>query len=124
MIIIGHPLVRFKPLYKVTSIEKAKTNTAENILLVDFNDVKLVQYCISQEFSLALHVKSIKDACLANAIGAKYILVDKAISKDVQNIATEYLFDAKIILRIKNESEIEEAARELIDGVIFKKGVV
>jgi len=124
VIIIGHPLVKFRPLHKITSIEKAKTNLVENILLVDFSDTKLVQYCMSQELSLALLVKNIKDACLANAVGAKYIVVDKAISKEIQNIATEYLFDSKILLRIENEYEIEEAAQDLIDGVVFKKGVV
>lgn len=124
MIIIGHPLVPFKPLYKVTKIEDIKKTKPNCTLLVDFNDRELVQYSITQDISLALHVKSIKDACLANALGADFIVTDKRLSKQVQNLATEYLFDSKILLPIENEADIEKAAIDLIDGVVLKKGIV
>lgn len=124
MIIIGHPLVPYKPLYKVTLIEEIKRTKPNCTILIDFDDKELVQYSTTQDISLALHVKSIKDACLANALGAKFIVVDEILSKQVQNLATEYLFDAKILLPIEDENDIEKAAIDSIDGVVLKKGIV
>ena len=124
MLIIGHPLIPFKPLYKVTKIEDIKKTKPNCTILIDFDDKALVEYCAIQGISLALHVKSIKDACLANALGAKFIIADKDLSKIVQNIATEYLFDAKILIQIEDENGIEEAAKDFIDGVILRKGIV
>ena len=124
MIILGHPLIPFKPLNKVTKIEDIKSSEPNCTILIDFNDKELLQYSIGQDISLALHVKSIKDACLANALGAKFLLVDENLSKEVQNIATEYLFDAKILLQIESEDDIERAAKNFIDGVVFTKGIL
>ena len=124
MIIIGHPLIPFKALTKVTKIEDIKKTKPNCTVLIDFDAKELVQYSITQDISLALHVKSIKDACLANALGAKFIVVDNELSKQVQNVATEYLFDAKILLQIEDENQIEKAAKNSIDGVIFNKGII
>jgi hypothetical protein len=124
VLIIGHPLIPFKPLYKVTKIEDIKKTKPNCTILIDFDDKELVQYSITQGISLALHVKSIKDACLANALGAKFVVVDDLLAKQVQNLATEYLFDTKILLQIEDENAIEKAAKDFIDGVVFTKGIL
>jgi len=124
VLIIGHPLIPFKPLYKVTKIEDIKKTKPNCTILIDFNNKELVEYCAIQGISLALHVKSIKDACLANALGAKFIIVDDSLAKQVQNLATEYLFDTKILLQIEDENDIEKAAKNFIDGVVFKKAIL
>ncbi|HIP44195.1 MAG TPA: hypothetical protein EYG93_02520 [Sulfurospirillum arcachonense] len=125
MLIIGHPLIPFKPLYKVTKIEDIKKTKPNCTILIDFDDKELVQYSKAQDISLALHVKSIKDACLANALGAKFVVVDDdLLAKQVQDLATEYLFDTKILLQIEDENAIEKAAKNFIDGVVFKKGIL
>jgi len=124
MIIIGHPLISFNPLFKVTKIEDIKQTKPNSTILLDFLDKKLILYIKEQNIDFALHVKSIKNACLANALGAKFIIVDSSLSKKVQVIATEYLFDSKILLYIEKEKDIEKAAKNFIDGVIFNKGMV
>jgi len=125
VLIIGHPLIPFKPLYKVTKIEDIKKTKPNCTILIDFDDKELVQYSKAQDISLALHVKSIKDACLANALGAKFVVVDDdLLAKQVQDLATEYLFDTKILLQIEDENAIEKAAKNFIDGVVFKKGIL
>jgi len=124
MLIIGHPLIPFEPLVRVTKIEDIKKIKSNSIILVDFIDKDLIQYSMINHLAIALHVDSIKDACLANALGAKFIVVEKDLSKKIQILATEYLFDAKVILQIKNEEEIEIAAENFIDGVVFKKGII
>ena len=124
MLIIGHSLIPFKPFTRVTKIEDIKKTEPNCTVLIDFHDKELVQYSVTQDISLALHVKSIKDACLANAIGAKFIVVDDLLSKQVQDVATEYLFDAKVILLVEDEKQIEFAAKNSIDGVIFYKAIL
>lgn len=120
VIILGHPLIPFKPLLRISKMGQINKIESDSTVLVDFIDTKLIQYIKSKEIALAVHVKSIKDACLANAFGVRFIVVDESISKEVQSIATEYLFDSKIILQIENEEGIERAARDLIDGVVLK----
>jgi len=124
VIILGHSLIPFKPLKRVIKIEDIKKTEPNCTILIDFDDKELLQYSSTQDISLAIYVKNLKDACLANALGAKFILVNEGLSKKVQNTATEYLFDAKIILQVKDENDIEKAAENAIDGVIFKEGIV
>ncbi|MBL0687728.1 MAG: hypothetical protein JJV95_05980 [Sulfurospirillum sp.] len=124
MIIIGHPLIPFKPLYRVMKSEDIKKTKPNSTILIDIKNTKLLLFSKAQNINFALHVNSLKDACLANAIGAKYIIVDKFISKKVQHLATEYLFDSKILLQINSDHDIEKVAKKLIDGVIYKKSIL
>ncbi len=124
MIIIGHPLIPFNPFYRIKEKEDLKKTPPNSTILVDFANKELVKYSKNQNIPLALYVKSIKNACLANALNAKFIVVEKALAKKVQKLATEYLFDAKIILQIDDEKDIEIAALDYIDGVIFKEGII
>jgi len=124
VIIIGHPLIPFKPIYRASKEEELKKTPPNSTVLINFVNKKLIEYSIIENIPLALHVKSITEACLANALNAKFIVVEKALSKKVQKLATEYLFDAKIILQINDEKDIEIAALDFIDGVIFKEGII
>ena len=123
MIILGHPLIASESLYKVTKIEDIKKTRPNSTVLIDFIDKELVQYTKKQNIPLALHVKSIKEACLANALGAKYIVVEDTISQDIQKVATEYLFDSKILLHVEDEKGIEIAAKNYIDGVVLQNAI-
>ena len=124
MIILGHKLIPFNPLHRVTKIEEIKKTPSNSTILFAFIDEEVLRYCKKQNISFALHVKSIKEACIANALKAKFIIVNHKLSKEVQSIATEYLFDTKILLQIEGETEIEIAAKSSIDGVIFKNAIL
>jgi hypothetical protein len=124
VIIIGHPLIPYKPFYRVTKIEEIKQTAPNSIVLVDFSDKELVQCIKDQDVPLALKVDSLKDACIANAFGAEYIIVKQSLSKGVQRVATEYLFDAKVLIEIEDENLIEIVAKDLIDGVVFKQSII
>lgn len=124
MIILGHTLIPFNPLYKVTKIEDIQSTPSNCTILFDFINEELIRYSKDQNIDFALHVKSIKDACISNALKAKYIIVDYELSKKIQPIATEYLFDTKILLHVEKEIQIELAAESSIDGVIFKNAII
>lgn len=123
MIIIGHKLIPFDPLYKVTKIEEIKETSPNSTVLFDFINEEVLNYCKEQNVSFALHVKSVKEACISNALNAKFIIVDYELAKKVQQVATEYLFDAKILLHVEEETQIELAAENFVDGVIFKEAI-
>jgi len=123
MIILGHKLVPFSPLYKVTKTEDIKKTLPNSTVLFEFIDGEVLECCKEQNSGLALHVTNIKEACIANALKAKFIIVDYDLSKKVQPIAVEYLFDTKVLLTINEEEQIELAAEHSIDGVIFKEAI-
>lgn len=123
MIILGHKLIPFNLLYKVTKIEDIKKTLPNSTVLFDFLDEEVLEYCIKQNIPFALYVNSIKEACIANALKAKFAIVDFELSKEVQPLAVEYLFDTKILLHVEEEEQIEIAAKHSIDGVIFKEAI-
>lgn len=124
MIILGHKLIPFKPLYKVTKAEDIKKTLPNSTVLFDFIDEEMLRYCKEQNIPFGLHVENIREACISNALKAKFVVVDYELSKKVQPIATEYLFDTKILLCIEEEIQIDDAAKYSIDGVIFKEAII
>ncbi len=125
MILLGHKLVPYEPMYKIHHIEDIKKTKPNSVVLFDFQDEKLLEYCVEHKVPFALHVINLRDAIIANALSAKYILVyNQEIAALVQNIAEEYLFDAKILLHVSDESSIEIAANDGIDGIIMKCAII
>ena len=59
MIILGHKLIPFTPLYQVSKIEDIKKTAPNSPVLFDFSDEKMLKYCKEQDVPFALHVKSI-----------------------------------------------------------------
>ncbi|MDR2100788.1 MAG: hypothetical protein LBP40_08205 [Campylobacteraceae bacterium] len=126
MIIIGHNLVSFKPFYKIKSNSEAAKIPSDFTAIFKFaGNEEIIKFCQKNSINFAVETQSIKEALLANALGASYIVVnDKKAAKNIQNLAEDYLFDAKILLKIKNENEIEKAAKSGIDGILFLQGII
>jgi hypothetical protein len=121
MIIIGHPWIQSKQFVKISSLEEIKQYSANDIVLLDFleNSSSLAIYCQKNAIAYAVLVNSVKDAIFANALGAKYIVTQEQYAINLQTVATEYLFDTRILVTIENEKEIETVASLGIDGVIL-----
>lgn len=124
MIIIGHPLIPFKPLFSVTKIEDIKKTKPNSTVLFDFLNKQVLEYCRNEGLSFALRVNSVKEACLSNALKADFIIVDETIASKIQTIANEYLFDTKVLLHVNEDNQIECAAENSIDGVIFSNAII
>lgn len=122
MIVIGHKLINSPIFYYVKNIDSIKSTPSNSIILIDFH-MDLIEYCVNNNLKFALHVKSIKELVFANNFEASYILVEEALAQNAQKIANEYLFDSKILVKIKDEEKIEELALQGIDGVIFPEGI-
>lgn len=121
MLIFGHNLIPSECFAPVSSIpEIAKTKPNQTILLDSLeSNIDTIKYCQDHDISYAVNSNTIKDSIFANALGATYILVESKQAKMVQDIATEYLFDSKVLAYIEDDSQIEDMALLGIDGVLF-----
>lgn len=122
MLIIGYPSIPYLSFYQIKSIAQIAQTPSNGLLLFDF-DIELCTYANTQNLSFALHVKNIKELVLANALGAKYFIVDKSLAINAQKVADDYLFDGKIMLLSMDESDIEFVALNAIDGIIFEESI-
>ena len=119
MIIIGDNLVPFEELNLINSIEDIQNTKANSTLLFFYNE-ELLKYCYENELFSAIVVKSIKEAIYSNSLNAKYIICEKKLAKKLQKIADNYMYDSKILAIIKSNDELENIAKNEIDGVIYK----
>lgn len=123
MKIFGHPWLpseEFYPISSITEIEKTPPNSTVLLSPLSFS-LKLAHYCNKNRVAYVLEVRSIKDALFANQMGCRYVVTEKSLAKELMPIAQNYLFDTQILAKIKEESEIEELAKDGVDGVIFSK---
>jgi len=126
MIIIGHPDIPFDPLYYVESIEEiAKTPPNSTLWLGAFDTAKkIAKHCYENHIAYGVMAESVNDALFANALHAKYIVADIESAEILQKIAENYLFDAKILVPVSDENEMEIVAINGIDGVIFQDAII
>ena len=118
MILIGDKLVPFDDIFDISSVEDIKNTKANSIISFRYNE-SLLTYCFENELKYAVIVRSIKEAIYANSLDAMYIICEKELSKDVQKIADNYMFDSKVLAIIQSNEELEEIAKNEIDGIIY-----
>ncbi|MCF6310753.1 MAG: hypothetical protein L3J19_09860 [Sulfurimonas sp.] len=126
MLIFGHRFIESKNFYHVQSIEAIQNTPPSSTILVDFNEENLdiINHARVNSMPLAIQVQDITQIIYASSFGATYIMLSKELCKTAQNLADNYLFDAKILVNIENEDEIEELALLGIDGVIFSNAII
>lgn len=102
--------------YKIKNIEDIKNTPSNSTVLFDF-DENIMDFCQKNSINYAVEATSILESILANNFDASFIIVDKKMAKEVQDIANEYLFDSKILVKIVFDWQIEDFAKLGIDGV-------
>jgi len=123
MIFIGHVDVAFSPLYAIQHAQDI-AQTPSNSTVFFAYDALLAQFCHANKVSFAIHAKQTKELVLSQNLGASFIVVDKALSLNAQKIAEHYLFDAKILVLSVDDTDIEWAALNGIDGILFQSAIV
>ena len=125
MIIIGHPWIESPLFRKVSEINEIAQSSAKEIMLLSSLKEShiLARYCRDNQVPYAVSSNEIKEAVFANAMGAKYLLCDRAQAAVLQAIAQEYLFDMRLLVKIEDEGEIADIAKAGIDGVIFPEAL-
>jgi len=123
MKLIGHADVEFLPFYRIHDKELIAQTPSNSTVLFEY-DATLAHFCRAHKVSFAIHVKHTKELILSENLGAAFVVVDKALSLNAQKIAEHYLFDAKILLLSADDTDIEWAALNGIDGILFQRAIL
>jgi hypothetical protein len=126
MLIYGHRFLSSEPFYHVSDIDSIQNTPSSSAIYLPFNEdnLDIINHSVENGIALALGVEDITEIIYASSLGASFILVDKELAKTAQNIANNYLFDAKILVKIEEEDEIEEMAILGVDGVVFSNAII
>ena len=120
MKLIGHELVAYEPLFwreNARQIEAGK----QNLFKFDAAAIKRAQE-LGAQFSV--EAENLNEAIVANAAGAKFIVVPRELAGKVAKLAQDYLFDAQICVVIGGEDELAELSETGADAAIFKNAVI
>ena len=126
MLIFGHRFILSDSFYHVQSIEGILNSPPSSIIYLDFSEKNLdiIEHLKENQIPFALNVKNITEIIYASSLEASFIMIEQNLVKIANDIANNYLFDAKVIVHIKDESEIEEMAILGVDGVVFNNAIV
>ena len=126
MLIFGHNFIPSESLYHIIDIDSITHTPPSSTLYLKFSEENLdiIEHLNVNKIEFALDVNNITELIYASALGAKYISLSREMAKTAQNIAENYLFDAKILAHISDNDEIEELALLGVDGVIFSNAII
>lgn len=126
MLIFGHKFIPSESFYHVSNIDAIEHTPPSSTIYLDFSEANLdiINHAEQNNVSMALKVTNITEIIYSATLGAKYIVVEQDIAKTAQNIAENYLFDAKILVMIQNYEVIEELALLGVDGVICSNAII
>lgn len=126
MIFFGHRFLKSESFYHIFDIDSILHTPPASTIYIEFDEKNLdiINHAVLNSVKVAVFVKNITETLYASSLGASYIIIEKELAKTTQNIAENYLFDAKILALIEEEEEIEELALLGVDGVIFSGAII
>lgn len=126
MIFFGHRFIDGEKFYHVQSIDAISNTPPSSTIYTEFSEENLdiIKYTLKNSITTAIHADNVTDIIYASALGATFLVVTKELAKTAQDLAENYLFDAKILVNIEDDSEIEELALLGIDGVIYSNAII
>ena len=126
MMIFGHRFIPNNSFYHVINIEGISNTPPSSTIYLTFNEQNLdiINHAKLNDIQFALEIENLRELIYASALGASYIITTKQNAKIFQEIAENYLFDAKILVHIEKDEEIEIFAKEGIDGVIYSNAII
>ena len=119
MKILGDELIKFEPLFLCKS-EDEISNGRQNLFKFDRN---LIKKALVLGASFSVFVSNLNEAIVANAAGAKFIIADITLAKDLATVASEYLFDALVAVLTESEDELEKLCKLGIDAAILPNAI-
>ncbi|GKH61042.1 hypothetical protein CE91St25_13780 [Campylobacter ureolyticus] len=120
MQIIGHKLIKYENFNLIQTVENILN--FDN-LIFEYNE-NFIKNAKNSGKTFSVIVRNLNEAVLANALNAKFIIIEKnniSITKEVVKLAEFYLFDSKIAVIIENyEKDLLNAINLRVDAVIYK----
>ncbi len=126
MLLFGHPLIQTEQWFRVDLLSSIGSTTPNcTIVIADIEKyADIARHCKENGVDFACEVNSIREAVIANALNADYILCrDKIQAVEIQKVANEYLWSAKVISIIDDENDIENIAKLGIDGAVINSHI-
>lgn len=120
MIIIGDELIDFEYFNEIHTM--AEISRFDNLLFKFDREFIKLSKALGKNFSVRTNNKT--EILLANAAGAKFIIVSPKIAKQTQEMAEYYLFDAKIAVTTHFVRNIKKLAELKIDAVILNSAII
>lgn len=126
MILFGHRFIESTSFYHVIDIDSIQHTPPSSTIYLEFheNNLDIIKHMQANDIRFALKISTITELIYASAFNAQYIIVSKELAKNAQSIAENYLFDAKILVMIETEKEIQELALLGIDGIIYSNAII
>ena len=119
MKILGDELIKFEPLFLCKSEDEISSGR-QNLFKFDRN---LIKKALVLGASFSVFVSNLNEAIVANAAGAKFIIADITLAKDLATVASEYLFDALVAVLTESEDELEKLCKLGIDAAILPNAI-
>lgn len=120
MQIIGHKLIEYENFNLIQTVENILN--FDN-LIFEYNE-NFIKNARNSGKTYSVIVRNLNEAVLANALKAKFIIVEKnniSMTKEIVKLAEFYLFDSKIAVIIENyEKDLLNAINLKVDAVIYK----
>jgi len=120
MKLIGHELVPYEPLFWRENVEQIEAGK-QNLFKFDEAAIKRAQE-LGAQFSV--EAENLNEIIVANAAGAKFIVVPRELVGKAAKLAQDYLFDAQICVVIGGENELAALSETGADAAIFKNAVI
>lgn len=120
MKLIGHELVPYEPLFWCENVEQIEAGK-QNLFKFDATAIKRAQE-LGANFSV--EAENLDEVIVANAAGAKFIIVPRELAGKAAKLAQDYLFDAQICVVIGGENELAALSETGADAAIFKTAVI
>ena len=120
MKLIGHELVPYEPLFWRENAQQIEAGK-QNLFKFDAAAIKRAQE-LSADFSVK--TSDLNEVIVANAAGAKFIIVPRGLAGKAAKLAQDYLFDAQICAIIESQNELTELSETGADAAIFKNAVI
>ena len=120
MKLIGHELVPYEPLFWRESAQQIEAGR-QNLFKFDAAAIKRAQELGAQ---FCVEAENLNEIIVANAAGAKFIIVPRELAGKAAELAQDYLFDAQICVVIGGENELAALSETGADAAISKSAVI
>jgi len=126
MLLFGHRFIESESFYHIHNIDSIKHTPPSSTIYLEFSEENLdiINHARVNSIPMALKIATITELIYASSLGAKYLIISKESAKSSQAVAETYLLDAKILVMLEDESEIEELAIIGVDGVVFSNAII
>ena len=126
MLLFGHRFIASNSFYHVLDIDSINNTPPSSIIHIEFceENLDIIEHTRINQISSSIRCKTITEIIYASSLGASFIVIHPDLCKNAIKIANDYLFDAKIVVLIEEEEEIEDLALMGVDGVIFSSAIV